>query len=52
MTQAELMKMGIALAACWAIFKYAPGTTAKAAAVAVGAVIVAKKLPYVGDALA
>lgn len=51
MNQADLMKLGIALGACFAVYKYAGSATAKAAAIAVGAVIVAKRLPYVGDAL-
>jgi len=51
MTQAEMIKLGIALGACWAAYKYSGQATVKAAAIAVGAVIVAKRLPYVGDAL-
>ena len=51
MTQAELMKLGIALGACYAVWKYAGSGTAKAAAIAVGAVIIGKRLPYIGAAL-
>jgi len=50
-TQAELMKLGLALAACYAAYKFSGSQTIKAAAIAVGAVIVAKRLPYVGEAL-
>lgn len=51
LTQAELMKLAIALGACYAAFKFSGSQTVKAASVAVGAVIVARRLPYVGEAL-
>lgn len=51
LTQAEMMKLAIALGACYAAFKFSESQTVKAAAVAVGAVIVARRLPYVGEAL-
>ena len=52
MTQAELMKLAVALGACYAAFRFSESQTVKAAALAVGAVVVAKRLPYIGDALA
>ena len=52
MTQAELMKLAVALGACYAAFRFSGSQTVKAAALAVGAVVVAKRLPYIGDALA
>jgi len=50
-TQADLMKLGLALGACYAAYRFSGSQTIKAAAIAVGAVIIAKRLPYVGDAL-
>ena len=52
MTSAEMTKLGIALAVCFAAFKYSGSQAVKGAALAVGAVVVAKRLPYVGAALA
>ena len=52
MTQAELMKLAVALGACYAAFRFSSSQTVKAAALAVGAVVVAKRLPYIGEALA
>ena len=51
MTQAELMKLAVALGVCYAAFRFSGSQTVKAAALAVGAVVVAKRLPYIGDAL-
>lgn len=51
MTQPEMISLAIALGACFAVYKYASSSTAKAAAIAVGSVIVAKRLPYIGAAL-
>lgn len=48
MTQAEMMKYGIAAAALFAAYKFG-GKYGAAAAVAIGAVAVAKKLPYVKE---
>jgi hypothetical protein len=50
MTQAEMMKYGIAAGVLFAGYKFGP-TAVKAAALAIGAVAVAKKLPYVKDVL-
>lgn len=51
MDQQKLMKLGIALGVCAAVYKFVGNPMAKTAAVAVGAVIVARQLPYVGEAL-
>jgi len=50
MSQADIMKYGLAGAVLFAGYKFGPAVI-KAAAVAVGAVIVAKRLPYVKDVL-
>ena len=44
--------LAIALAACYAGYRFAPNATAKTGAVAVGATIIAKQVPYVREALA
>ena len=51
MDQAALMKTGLALAVVYAIYKFAPQSAVKAAALGVGGVIVAKQLPFVKDAI-
>lgn len=51
LTSSEITKLGLALGLCYAAYKFVSNPTVKTAAVAVGAVIVAKKLPFVGDAL-
>jgi hypothetical protein len=51
LTTAQLTKLGIALGACFAVYKFVPNQMAKTAAVAVGGVIVARNVPYVGAAL-
>ncbi len=50
MSQAELMKYGIAAAVLFAAYKFGPAAV-KAGAIAVGAVIVANRVPYVKDVL-
>ncbi|MGE0350391.1 hypothetical protein [Hydrogenophaga sp.] len=50
MDQATLMKYGIAAAVLFAAWKYG-GSMGKAAAVAVGAVAVARRTPYVKEVL-
>jgi hypothetical protein len=50
MSQADLMKYGIAAAIAFAAYKYG-GTYGKAAAVAVVAVAVARRTPYVKEVL-
>lgn len=44
--------LGLALGTCYAAYKFVPNGIVKGAAAAVGAVIVAKQLPFVGPALA
>jgi len=51
MTSADMTKLGIALGVCFAAYKFGPSPAIKAAALAVGAVIVAKRVPYVSAAL-
>ena len=46
MSQAEMMKYGIAAGVLFAAYKFG-GATGKAAAVAIAAVAVAKRVPYV-----
>jgi hypothetical protein len=50
MTQADMMKLGIAGAILFAAYKYGNGLV-KAGAVAVAAGVVAKRIPYVKDVL-
>lgn len=52
MSQSQIVKLALALGITWGIYRFAPWPAAKAAALGVGGVIVAKQLPYVGDALA
>lgn len=50
MSQADLMKYGIAAAIAFAAWKFG-GTYGRAAAIAVGSVAVARRLPYVKEVL-
>ncbi len=50
MTQADMMKYGIAAAILFAAYKYGNGMS-KAASVAVAATIVAKRIPYLNEVL-
>jgi hypothetical protein len=50
MSQADMMKYGIAAGALFAAYKFGPAAV-KGAAVAIAAVAVAKKLPYVKEVL-
>jgi hypothetical protein len=52
MTQSEMMKLGMALGLCFAAYKFMPNALVKAAALSVGAVIVARKTPILSAALA
>lgn len=52
LTTSQITRMGMALAICAAAYKFVSNPLVKTAAVAVGAVIVAKQVPYVSDALA
>ena len=51
LSQSQLVKLGIALGICYGVTKVTSNPMIKTAAIAVGAVIVAKQVPYVGDAL-
>lgn len=50
MTQADLMKIAIAGGVLFAAYKWGNGMV-KAGALAVGAVAIAKRVPYVNDVL-
>nr|WP_315242872.1 hypothetical protein [uncultured Albidiferax sp.] len=50
LSTSQLTKLGIALGICYAAYKFGP-QPAKAAALGVAGVIVAKQVPYVQDAL-
>lgn len=50
MTSAQLQQLAITAGILWAAYKFGPGAV-KAGALAVGAVIVAKNVPYVKDSL-
>lgn len=52
MTQENLLKLAMAAGATFAIYKFAPSSAVKAAALGVMGVIVARQLPIVGPALA
>lgn len=52
MTQQELMKLAIAGGILYAAYKYAPWNWVKVGAAAAGFAIVAKRVPYVGEAIA
>lgn len=47
-----LVTSGIALAVCYAVYKFVPHQAAKAASLGVAGVIVARQLPFTGPALA
>lgn len=48
----KLMGIGIALGVVYAAYRWGPSPLVKTAAASVGAVIVARQLPFVGPALA
>lgn len=48
----DYTKLAIGLAIAYGAYKFAPNDHVKAGAIAVGAIIVAKQIPYVKDALA
>lgn len=52
LTSSQMTKLGFALGICFAVYKFVDHPAAKTAAIAVGGVIVAKQMPYVGAALA
>lgn len=47
MNQSDLMKLGIALGIVYGAYRFAPNAAVKAAAISIGAVMLAKKVPYV-----
>ena len=49
MTQAELVKLGTGLAILFAVYKFVPHQAAKAAALGVAGVMVARKAPILKD---
>jgi hypothetical protein len=51
MNQSEMVKLGTALAVCFAAYKFAPHPAVKGAALAVAAVAVARKVPVLSAAL-
>lgn len=51
LTQSEMTKLGMALAACFVAYKFVGNPLVKSAALGVAAVIVAKRVPVVGPAL-
>lgn len=50
LTTDQMKSLGIALGLCFAAYKFGP-PVAKAAALSIGAVIIAKRVPYVSAAL-
>lgn len=51
LTSSDITKMGLALGLCFAAYKFVGNPLVKTAAIAVGAVIVARQAPLVGPAL-
>lgn len=51
LTSSQLTKLGVALGMCFAAYKFVGHPAVKAMALGTAGVIIAKKLPYVGDAL-
>lgn len=49
LSQAELVKMGTALAMLYAVYKFVPHQAAKAAALGVAGVVIARKVPVLRD---
>lgn len=49
MSQSELTRMGLALAILYGVYKFVPHPAAKAAALGVAGVVIAKKLPILRD---
>lgn len=44
-------KLAVILGMCYAGYKYGPGSVAKTASVAIGAVVVAKQVPFLSDTI-
>jgi hypothetical protein len=51
LTTSQLTKLGIAVGICYGLYRFVDKPAVKTAAIAVGAVIVARQLPFVGPAL-
>jgi hypothetical protein len=51
MTQADMTKLAIALGICYAAYKFVPNAAAKAAALGVAGVIIAKRIPILNAQL-
>lgn len=51
LTSSQITRIGLALGICAAAYKFVSNPMVKTASVAVAAVIVAKQVPYVSDAL-
>lgn len=49
MNQQDLIKMGTALAMCYAAYKFIPHPAAKAAALGVAGMVIARKVPVLRD---
>ncbi len=51
LTTSQLTKIGVALGVCYGLYRFVDKPAVKTAAVAVAAVVVARQVPYVSDAL-
>lgn len=51
LSTAQLTKLGIALGICYGVYRFVDKPAVKTAAIAVGAVIVARQAPFTGPAL-
>jgi hypothetical protein len=47
MDQQTLIRLGMALGACWAAYKFSPNAQVKGAVLGIAGVIVAKQMPVV-----
>jgi hypothetical protein len=47
----QLTKLGVALGLCYGLYRFVDKPAVRTAAIAVGAVIIARQAPFVGDAL-
>lgn len=51
LTTSQLTKLGVALGICYGVYRFVDKPEVKTAAIGIAAVIVARQVPYVGDAL-
>jgi hypothetical protein len=51
LTTSQLTKLGVALGLCYGVYRFVDKPAVKTAAIGVAAVIVARQVPYIGDAL-